>query len=60
MNDVVAHITLSTEEHAQSMSTYIEDGERRAHELGNRGPIRFDVDGNLESRIIDAYRGNRL
>ena len=55
MNNFVAHITLSAEEHAQSMSTYIEDGERRAHELGNRGPIRFDVDGNLESRILDAY-----
>jgi ectoine hydroxylase-related dioxygenase (phytanoyl-CoA dioxygenase family) len=31
------------------------DGERRAFELGNRGPIEFNVDGTLRQDIVDAY-----
>lgn len=55
MNDVVAHVTLSADDHARSMSAYIEEGERRARELGNRGPIKFDADGKLDAAIIDSY-----
>ena len=35
---------------------YLVDGARRAHELGNRGPLQFDADGNLEREILEAYR----
>lgn len=35
---------------------YCEDGKRRALELGNRGPMRFDDDGRLAQDILDAYR----
>ena len=35
---------------------YLVDGERRAFELDNRGPLRFDSDGNLERKILEAYR----
>ena len=35
---------------------YLVDGERRARELGNRGPLRFDADGNLAREILAAYR----
>ena len=35
---------------------YLVEGERRAAELGNRGPLRFARDGNLEPDILEAYR----
>ena len=35
--------------------SYFVQGERRAHELGNRGPIAFDEDGALRQDIVDAY-----
>ena len=35
---------------------YLVEGERRAGELGNRGPLRFARDGNLEPDILEAYR----
>ena len=38
---------------------YFVDGERRAHELGNRGPIEFDGDGRLRDGILDAYCDRR-
>ncbi|MDE0023993.1 MAG: phytanoyl-CoA dioxygenase family protein [Spirochaetaceae bacterium] len=34
---------------------YLVEGERRACELGNRGPLRFDGNGNLRQEIVDAY-----
>ena len=34
---------------------YLIEGERRAGELGNRGPLRFDDDGNLLPGILEAY-----
>jgi ectoine hydroxylase-related dioxygenase (phytanoyl-CoA dioxygenase family) len=37
------------------MVRYRAEGERRADELGNRGPIRFDADGRLDASILDAY-----
>jgi hypothetical protein len=38
-----------------AMRTYCEEGERRAHALGNRGPIRFGPDGRVHADILDAY-----
>lgn len=38
-----------------SFVAYCEEGTRRAAELGNRGPIRFDEDGNLAPDIVEAY-----
>lgn len=34
---------------------YFESGQRRARSLGNRGPVRFDAQGHLDPKIIDAY-----
>ena len=31
---------------------YCAEGEMRAHNLGNRGPIRFTSDGHLDPSII--------
>ena len=38
-----------------SIQTYLKEGERRAMNLGNRGPIRFDNDGQLSAEIRNAY-----
>jgi len=35
---------------------YLAAGERRAHELGNRGPLRFRAAGGVHEEIISAYR----
>lgn len=34
---------------------YLTSGERRAFELGNRGPIEFDQSGRLSQDILDVY-----
>lgn len=38
-----------------AMQAYLKAGEKRAYELGNRGPIRFTPDGTLDPGILDAY-----
>jgi hypothetical protein len=38
-----------------AMVRYRSEGEARAAELGNRGPIRFDADGRLDPAILEAY-----
>jgi hypothetical protein len=38
-----------------AMQAYLRDGERRAYELGNRGPIHFTADGRLHPDILEAY-----
>lgn len=38
-----------------AMQAYLRDGEKRAHALGNRGPIRFTDDGALHPEIVEAY-----
>src|SRR4029077_8547436 len=38
-----------------AMQAYLQGGETRAFELGNRGPIRFDGRGALAEEILDAY-----
>ncbi|HLI78678.1 MAG TPA: phytanoyl-CoA dioxygenase family protein [Candidatus Binataceae bacterium] len=39
-----------------AMERYRREGEERAMRLGNRGPIRFDAEGNLDRAILDAYK----
>jgi hypothetical protein len=39
----------------QAMQAYFREGERRAHRLNNRGPIRFTSDGRLHPDILEAY-----
>jgi hypothetical protein len=46
---------LTRAEHAAAMADYVRDGERRAREIGNRGPVRFDAEGRLHPDILDAY-----
>lgn len=40
----------------QPWAAYCADGRRRADELGNRGPLRFDASGVLAADILAAYR----
>ncbi len=40
---------------SEQMQRYFADGERRALELGNRGPVRFVGDGALHPEIVEAY-----
>ena len=37
------------------IQTYLKEGERRAMNLGNRGPIKFNTDGKLSAEIRNAY-----
>lgn len=46
---------LSAEDHAQAMADYIRAGTQRAHDIGNRGPIRLDANGKLEADILESY-----
>ena len=41
--------------HETAMQTYLHEGERKAYALGNRGPIRFNLDGTLDAKILKAY-----
>ena len=45
-------------ENADEMEAYLLDGEKRALELGNRGPIKFDENGELSKEIREAYSKN--
>lgn len=40
----------------EGMAAYCREGTRKAMGLGNRGPIRFTADGQLDPVILDAYR----
>ncbi|MGD9802842.1 MAG: phytanoyl-CoA dioxygenase family protein [Hyphomicrobiaceae bacterium] len=42
-------------EHQARMADYLKAGEARARDLGNKGPVRFDADGNLHPDIVAAY-----
>lgn len=42
-------------EDAQAVKTYLLDGQARALDLPNRGPLTFDTDGNVNSEILAAY-----
>jgi len=38
-----------------TMQDYLNEGASRAGSLGNRGPLRFDSEGQLDQEILDAY-----
>ncbi|MCH9674822.1 MAG: phytanoyl-CoA dioxygenase family protein [Gammaproteobacteria bacterium] len=38
-----------------AMRDYLIEGERRAMQLGNRGPVRFNPDGSLHEDIVAEY-----
>lgn len=40
---------------AEAVKAYMYQGQERAYELGNRGPIQFNLDGSLSQDILDAY-----
>lgn len=40
---------------AEAMRDYLIDGQKRALEMDNRGPIKFDADGKLDAAIREAY-----
>ena len=42
-------------DHEEAMAKYRAEGEDRAMNLDNRGPIRFDSDGRLSRDIVEAY-----
>lgn len=41
--------------HEMAMQSYLRDGEQRARALPNRGPIRFNRDRTLDSKILETY-----
>jgi hypothetical protein len=47
--------TVSYGSEETAMQAYLRDGERKAFELGNRGPIKLDQNGKLTQDILDAY-----
>jgi ectoine hydroxylase-related dioxygenase (phytanoyl-CoA dioxygenase family) len=42
-------------EDADAVRDYLTQGQARALALPNRGPLRFDADGNVHPAILDAY-----
>ncbi|MBU3003803.1 phytanoyl-CoA dioxygenase family protein [Paraglaciecola arctica] len=42
-------------EQASQMKQYLLEGQKKALELENRGPIKFDNHGNLHSDILETY-----
>ena len=45
-------------EDSSAMESYLVEGEKKALELNNRGPIKFDSNGSLCSDIRKAYSDN--
>ena len=52
-NEIIDYGTLDPK-----MQTYVEEGEKNALRLGNRGPIRFTAEGSLEEDIVESYQEN--
>ena len=53
---IVSHVNFGEEEPA--MQAYLEAGEKKAYALGNRGPIKFDKDGQLDPSILKSFSEN--
>ena len=45
-------------EHEPAMQAYMEAGEKKAYALGNRGPIKFDENGQLDTSILKSFSKN--
>ena len=43
-------------EDADKVRHYMVEGQKRALALPNRGPLKFDKDGNIHSDILDARK----
>ncbi len=57
MNELSAAAPAPTRaEHAAGMAAYIAEGERLGRAAGNRGPVRFDANGQLHPDILEAFR----
>lgn len=54
LSQVVAPVACAAEQ-GEGWTEYRDKAVKRALELGNRGPIRFDADGRLAQDIQDAY-----
>mgnify|MGYP001577361545 CR=1 FL=1 len=63
MNDVTAQTATAPAptraEHQARMATYAAAGEARAEAIGNKGPIRFDDDGQLHPDIVERSEERR-
>lgn len=55
MNQQATAIDLDYDAEAAAMEEYLAAGEKRALDLGNRGPIRFVGEGALHPDILEAY-----
>ena len=55
MNKSVRALAVDYGPEEAAMQAYLQEGERRAYALGNRGPIRFTADGRVHPDILDAY-----
>ncbi|MDE0942397.1 MAG: phytanoyl-CoA dioxygenase family protein [Alphaproteobacteria bacterium] len=58
IDDTAPVIGPTAAEHAAGMTDYLQAGERLADEINSRGPVRFDVAGNLHPDILAAFRKN--
>lgn len=47
--------TLSQQDYNAALRDYLVQGEHRAMQLGNRGPVRFTADGKIAPDILEAY-----
>jgi hypothetical protein len=55
MNKPVTRLDVDYGPEEAAMQAYLREGERKAYELGNRGPIRFDAEGRIHPEILEAY-----
>ena len=55
MNVANPETRATASQHAEVMNDYMKEGVRQANSLGNRGPIRYDSEGNLHRDILDSY-----
>ena len=55
MSSTSGTVNITASQHAEVMDDYIREGVRRANQLGNRGPIRYDGEGAVHKEILDSY-----
>ncbi|MEE2736125.1 MAG: phytanoyl-CoA dioxygenase family protein [Pseudomonadota bacterium] len=46
---------LTAQEHALGLKQYFDEGANRAQEIGNRGPLKLNKNGELEREILEAF-----
>lgn len=55
MNKAITASAVDYGPEEKAMRAYLQEGERRAFKLGNRGPIRFTAAGKVHPEILEAY-----